>query len=163
MFHGAVKQVRNAPMSVQNVVTYNVVIGVDNHDLRLKPGMTANVSIVVARRDNVLKLPNAALRFTPPRTSDPMPAADRKPAESPPGAGHASKRVWRLTPSGDPEAVPVEVGISDGAVMELVNGAIKEGDEVVIGMETTRGGRRPDALPPGFGSGQQRRGRDRGL
>src|SRR5207253_6577318 len=67
-FQGRIRQVRNAPISVQNVVTYNVVIGVDNRDLRLKPGMTANVSIVVAHKDQVLKIPNAALRFTPPHT-----------------------------------------------------------------------------------------------
>jgi len=65
-FHGQVIQVRNSPTTVQNVVTYDAVIEVSNADLKLKPGMTANVSIVVARRENVLKLPNAALRFRPP-------------------------------------------------------------------------------------------------
>ncbi|MDP3598750.1 MAG: efflux RND transporter periplasmic adaptor subunit, partial [Nitrospirota bacterium] len=65
-FSGTIRQVRLAPINVQNVVTYNVVVAVDNQDLRLKPGMTANVSIVVAQRDSVLKVPNAALRFTPP-------------------------------------------------------------------------------------------------
>ena len=68
-FHGKVIQVRNAPITVQNVVTYDVVIEVANSDLRLKPGMTANVSIVVARRENVLKIPNAALRFRPPENA----------------------------------------------------------------------------------------------
>src|SRR5437870_4626481 len=70
-FQGRIRQVRNAPISVQNVVTYNVVIGVDNRDLQLKPGMTANVSMIVAQRDAVLKVPNAALRFAPP-TLDPV-------------------------------------------------------------------------------------------
>ena len=65
-FHGKVVQVRNAPITVQNVVTYDTVIGVNNADLKLKPGMTANVSIIVAHRDNVLKISNAALRFRPP-------------------------------------------------------------------------------------------------
>src|SRR3981081_1340881 len=65
-FHGKVVQVRNAPITVQNVVTYDTVIGVSNADLKLKPGMTANVSIVVAQRDNVLQLKNAALRYRPP-------------------------------------------------------------------------------------------------
>ena len=64
-FHGDVVQVRNAPTTVQNVVTYDTVIGVNNADLKLKPGMTANVSIIVAHRDNVLKVSNAALRFQP--------------------------------------------------------------------------------------------------
>src|SRR5881398_1620683 len=64
-FHGKVVQVRNAPITVQNVVTYDTVIGVSNPDLKLKPGMTANVSIVVAHRDNVLQIKNAALRYRP--------------------------------------------------------------------------------------------------
>src|SRR5229473_5518039 len=65
-FHGKVVQVRNAPITVQNVVTYDTVIGVSNPDLKLKPGMTANVSIVVAHRDDVLQIKNAALRYRPP-------------------------------------------------------------------------------------------------
>jgi HlyD family secretion protein len=65
-FRGKVTQVRNAATTVQNVVTYDAVIEVDNADLKLKPGMTANVSIIIARRDNVIKIPNAALRFRPP-------------------------------------------------------------------------------------------------
>src|SRR6266487_4398576 len=64
-FHGKVVQVRNAPITVQNVVTYDTVIGVSNPDLKLKPGMTANVSIIIARKDNVLQLKNAALRYRP--------------------------------------------------------------------------------------------------
>src|SRR5947209_16700802 len=65
-FHGKVVQVRNAPITVQNVVSYDTVIGVSNPDLKLKPGMTANVSIVVAHRDDVLQIKNAALRYRPP-------------------------------------------------------------------------------------------------
>ena len=70
-FHGEVVQVRNAPITVQNVVTYDTVIGVNNSDLKLKPGMTANVSIVGAQRDNALKVSNAALRFRPPDVTPP--------------------------------------------------------------------------------------------
>src|SRR5881398_692051 len=65
-FHGKVVQVRNAPITVQNVVTYDTVIAVSNPDLKLKPGMTANVSIIVAHRDDVLQIKNAALRYRPP-------------------------------------------------------------------------------------------------
>src|SRR5262245_9497396 len=65
-FHGKVFQVRNAPITVQNVVTYDTVIEVSNPDLKLKPGMTANVSVVIARRENTLRIPNSALRFRPP-------------------------------------------------------------------------------------------------
>src|ERR1051326_4970707 len=69
VFHGKVVQVRNAPITVQNVVTYDTVIGVNNPDLKLKPGMTANVSIIIARRENATKVPNAALRFRPPEAA----------------------------------------------------------------------------------------------
>ena len=69
-FHGKVLQIRNAPITVQNVVTYDTVIEVNNSDLKLKPGMTANVSISIATREDVLKLPNAALRFRPPESAD---------------------------------------------------------------------------------------------
>src|SRR5881409_1493133 len=64
-FHGKVVQVRNAPITVQNVVTYDTVIGVSNPDLKLKPGMTANVSIIIAHKDNVLQIKNAALKYRP--------------------------------------------------------------------------------------------------
>src|SRR3989454_1920940 len=70
-FHGQVVQVRNAPITVQNVVTYDTVIGVSNQDLKLKPGMTANVSIIIARKDNVLQLKNAALRYRPAEAGPP--------------------------------------------------------------------------------------------
>src|SRR5437667_5973445 len=68
-FHGKVVQVRNAPITVQNVVTYDTVIGVSNPDLKLKPGMTANVSLIIAHKDNVLQLKNAALRLRPPEAA----------------------------------------------------------------------------------------------
>lgn len=167
-FRGQVRQVRNAPISVQNVVTYNVVIGVDNKDLRLKPGMTANVAIIVAKKDDVLMVPNAALRFTPPRSERADGSSAGTPTVRPAAAGIArnvfEKKIWRLNEAGDPEALPLEAGISDGNMTEVLKGTLKEGDQVIIGIETPRGGKRPDALPPGFGSGQQRRpSRDRGL
>ena len=88
-FHGKVVQVRNAPITVQNVVTYDTVIGVSNPDLKLKPGMTANVSIVVAHRDDVLKIPNGALRFRPP---DADADAPRRSAIQPPAAAAGRRR-----------------------------------------------------------------------
>src|SRR5438876_5944953 len=81
-FHGKVVQVRNAPITVQNVVTYDTVIGVSNPDLKLKPGMTANVSIIVAHKDDVLQIKNAALRYRPP---DAIPVETRRTSAS--GAG----------------------------------------------------------------------------
>lgn len=175
LFRGTVKQVRNAPISVQNVVAYDVVIEVDNRDLRLKPGMTANVSIVVARKDNILKVPNAALRFSPPKSSRRDGDASAKPignlseklpsdaAQRP--APHGLKRVWREGPSGDPEAVPLQTGISDGSFTEIVSDALHEGDLIMTGIESPRAGQRSDSLPPGFGGGGQHRprSRDRGL
>src|SRR6202011_4435029 len=83
VFRGKVVQVRNAPIAVQNVVTYDTVIGVSNSDLKLKPGMTANVSIIVAQKDNVLQIKNAALRYRP---ADAMPSQAK-----PPGAGGATR------------------------------------------------------------------------
>ncbi len=65
IFRGTVSEIRNAPQTIQNVVTYDVVIQVDNRDLRLKPGMTANVSIQIEHKENILKVPNSALRFRP--------------------------------------------------------------------------------------------------
>ena len=167
-FQGRVRQVRNAPISVQNVVTYDVVIGVENKDLRLKPGMTANVAIIVAQKDDALKVPNAALRFTPARSERPDGSGGQAVSSSPGqargyGGSSDSKTVWKVGASGDPEPVPVQVGISDGNVTEIITDGLTETDDVIIGMETSHTGRKPESLPPGFGSGQQRRSRDRGL
>src|SRR6185295_9134863 len=81
-FHGKVVQVRNAPITVENVVTYDTVIGVGNPDLKLKPGMTANVSIIIEHKDDVLQVKNAALRYRP---ADSTPPPTRTPGASPSG------------------------------------------------------------------------------
>jgi HlyD family secretion protein len=117
-FRGKVLQVRNAPITVQNVVTYDVVVQVDNPELMLKPGMTANVSIIVSIKKNVLKIPNAALRF--------------KPAEKvKPGAQQKGSGVWILEQE-KPKRVPVSIGISDGNYTEMISGKINEGQEVIV-------------------------------
>src|SRR5437588_900238 len=85
-FHGKVIQVRNAPITVQNVVTYDTVIGVSNPELKLKPGMTANVSIVISHKDDVLKISNAGLRYRPPDAAAPQSQASA-PAPGSGGAG----------------------------------------------------------------------------
>jgi HlyD family secretion protein len=87
-FEGTVIQVRNAPTNYQNVVTYDAVIGVDNHDMKLKPGMTANVSVIIAERRDTLRIPNAALRFRPPEvmTKDVKTNATKQAATNGPGA-----------------------------------------------------------------------------
>jgi HlyD family secretion protein len=162
-FAGTIRQVRLAPIAIQNVVTYNVVIGVENKDLRLKPGMTANVSIVVAQRDNVLKVPNAALRFMPPKSDS---TANRS-REEPPlvgSTGPPAHPIWRQADNGDPVAVRVQTGISDGTYTEIVSEGLSAGDEVIVGIEQPRGVRKSGDLPPGFGApAGQRRSRDRGL
>ncbi len=160
-FQGRIQQVRNAPISVQNVVTYDVVVGVENKDLRLKPGMTANVSIIVARRDDVLKVPNSALRFQPPKTSEgeAVPAAAR-PGRAGTAVRDAARTLYRLGPSDDPEPLTVDPGISDGLFTELIGGELKEGDAVIVGFDSSRGGRF-QSLPPGFGGGSHRRSRSK--
>jgi HlyD family secretion protein len=179
-FEGKVIQVRNAPINVQNVVTYNVVIGVDNTDLRLKPGMTANVSIILDRRDDVLKVPNTALRFKPglvrpgekpggqSAQAAARPGGDGKsgaPAGAgkggPPDAGSrggreskAKSTVWLPNPQGDLTPVELKTGITDGAFTEILEGGVKEGEDIITGLDTSRsphGGRPGGSLPPGFG------------
>jgi HlyD family secretion protein len=144
-FHGKVVQVRNAPITVQNVVTYDTVIGVDNKDLKLKPGMTANVSIIIAHKDNVLQLKNAALRYRPAdATSEPHagaaqsgsrpsgPRADGAPGGQRPSGARERKperTVYTLS-FGKPKPAQIKTGISDGIVTEVTDG-LKEGDKVV--------------------------------
>ena len=135
-FNGKVVQIRNAPVITQNVVTYIVVIGVDNKEMKLKPGMTANVSIETARKDNVLKLPAAALRFRPKggKTTKEAGVAKEKPA----GADArkmkktAGQQVYILNAEQKPVAVPVTTGISNDGQVELVEGTLKENDEVIV-------------------------------
>jgi len=172
-FSGTIRQVRLAPINVQNVVTYNVVVAVDNKDLRLKPGMTANVSIVVAQRDNVLKVPNAALRFVPPKSEqgEPRQAATKPTTRE--GGGQAmpvtlgtapQRPIWKQEDNGDLSSVAVQTGISDGSSTEIVSEAVAEGDQVIVGIEQLRGVKKVGDLPPGFGSsGGQRRSRDRAM
>jgi HlyD family secretion protein len=173
-FSGTIRQVRLAPINVQNVVTYNVVVSVDNEDLRLKPGMTANVSIVVAQKDAVLKVPNAALRFTPPAAGQAdrsMPGgklAKEKSIEQTAGAGRGigapSRTVWKEGSSGELEPLRVQTGISDGLATEIVSQELSEGTLVVVGIDRPKGDRSGGDLPPGFGSGGQRgSSRNRGM
>ena len=173
-FSGTIRQVRLSPINVQNVVTYNVVVNVDNQDLRLKPGMTANVSIVVAQRDAVLKVPNAALRFTPPTSGQvdraKLGGTPTKEKGAKPSAGAArgtqapSRTVWRQGATGELEPIHVQMGISDGVVTEILSEELSEGTLVVVGIDRPKGERGGSDLPPGFGSGGQRGSqRNRGM
>jgi len=130
-FHGKVVQVRNAPITVQNVVTYDTVIGVSNPDLKLKPGMTANVSIIVAHHDNVLLIKNASLRYRP---ADATPPETRSsPSGARPSGGRerrSGERTVYVLSGSRPRPVQIKTGISDGIVTEVTEG-LKEGDRVV--------------------------------
>src|SRR5213594_614456 len=150
-FHGKVVQVRNAPITVQNVVTYDTVIGVSNPDLRLKPGMTANVSIIVAQKDNVLQIKNAALRYRPAEISSAKAASGGSPSRAPGGVQRGAGREQRTSNrtvyvlSGSrPQAVQIKTGISDGVVTEVIEG-LKEGDRVVTAELASKS---PAASPP---------------
>jgi HlyD family secretion protein len=146
-FRGTVRQIRNAPQTVQNVVTYDAVIDIDNEALKLKPGMTANVTFVAAERRDVLRLPNAALRFRP--SAEVLALAGVAPERwtgrrgaGPQGVGApaaddggrvatTSRRVFVLA-DGRPRAVAIGIGISDGSVTEITKGPLKEGEKVIL-------------------------------
>jgi HlyD family secretion protein len=162
-FQGKVVQVRNAPITVQNVVTYDTVIGVSNPEQKLKPGMTANVSIVAAHRDSAVKIPNSALRFRMPDQA-PSAAPKRDPSSTSRGPGNkpAGNRAERRTErtiyllgsgSSKPSAVTIKTGISDGVTTEVLEG-LKEGDRVVTGM--TESGAAPTPASNPFGGGSRR-------
>jgi HlyD family secretion protein len=135
-FTGKVFQIRNAPIVTQNVVTYVVVVSVDNKELKLKPGMTANVSIETARKENVLKLPAAALRFRPKGAKGQKDAKDAREKQT--GADSRSKKkeggqqVYILGADNKPVSVPIKTGVSNDGQEELVEGTLKENDEVIV-------------------------------
>ena len=136
-FEGTVTQVRNAPISVQNVVTYDVVITVDNTDLKLKPGMTANVTIITAKKESPLRVPNGALRFRMPNAP-----VDKKVSQ-----------VWVLAPDRTVRQSVVTTGIADSLFTEIDEGPVKEGDAVIVGIETPEE-QAQKKLPPGFEPGR---------
>ena len=169
-FRGKVLQVRNAAIMVQNVVTYDAVIGVDNAELLLKPGMTANAEFLVSRKEDVLKVPNAALRFRPPSERQPTQVAAAGQAAGassgpgggggaerrggPPGAGQGSRsregggnRQGTVYVLREEKATPIRVrlGISDGTYAEVVGGDLQVNDQVILSVASqtsTQGQRR---------------------
>ncbi len=148
-FHGDVTQVRNSPTTVNNVVTYDAVISVTNADYKLKPGMTANVSIIVALREDALKVPNAALRFRPPESAVLLTNATAEASQTnqiaggprgqrgPRGQGNRNVRTVYVLAGDEHNArlqpVQIKTGINDGIFTEVTEG-LKEGDKVVSGM-----------------------------
>lgn len=151
-FTGEINQLRLNSQTLQNVVTYTAVINVANPDEKLMPGMTANITIPVARRDNVLRVPNAALRFKPDISSQqqkqsqattttapgqqPNQGATRNPAGGAPGNSsnqRPSQTIWLLNANRQLESRVVRTGITDGRVTEIISGDLQEGEAVVIG------------------------------
>ncbi len=155
-FNGLVRQVRNAPTTNQGVVTYDAVIDVDNAELALRPGMTANVTFVLEQVDNVVKIPNAALRFKPTRDQmmaifDKFGGGRRSSGGGARGSGERGgsgewggggpgggrenrdptrKQLWKLV-DGKPKMVFVKVGLTDGSSTQLLEGELQPGDQLV--------------------------------
>ncbi|HEX2269055.1 MAG TPA: efflux RND transporter periplasmic adaptor subunit [Pyrinomonadaceae bacterium] len=163
-FDGKIAEMRLNPVNVQNVVTYNVVINVDNPEQKLKPGMTANLTITIDERNDVLKVPNAALRFTPQDASRQRTRAQGQTGQEGQGQGQGqnvgqrrqrqqgdnasnfasasapvlegqTRIVWVMGQNGQPERRRIKVGLSDGASTEVVDGELKEGDMVITGQQ----------------------------
>jgi HlyD family secretion protein len=180
-FDGKIEQMRLNPVNVQNVVTYNVVIDVENPDQKLKPGMTANLTITIDERNNVLKVPNSALRFTPQDANRQRTGAGAgqgqgqrqgrrqqqgdnasgdnsgenrfAPASAPVLPGQI-RVVWVMGQNGQPERRRITVGLSDGSATEVVDGDLKEGDMVITGQQISGGSANANtqSRPPGFGN-----------
>ena len=147
-FTGEVRQVRKAASIVSNVVSYTVVISAANPELILLPGMTANVRIVTAHKDNALKVANAALRFRPASLKDAAngDARDEKAAQNKTSAVSPAPtfstttglpgRLWVVGSDGAPQAVDVRLGLSDGGMTEILTDTLKAGSEVITGLQT---------------------------
>jgi len=127
-FNGKVRLVRLQPTTVQNVVTYTTIIDVPNDDGQLKPGMTSTVSIETARADDVLRVPASALRFVPTESlmKEFGPSTSR-------GTARREQTVWRLL-NGRLEKLPVRIGVSDGANVEIVSDGLAEGASIITGV-----------------------------
>jgi len=134
-FAGKVAQVRQSPQTVQNVVTFDVVVSVDNSDLALKPGMTAATRVVVDQRVDAVRAPSQALRFKPSGLSVPAPAV---------AASATQAQVWVIR-NEKPAAVPVVLGLDDESFVEIVGGDLRPGDQVVIAERREAASR---AVPP---------------
>ena len=124
-FAGEVTQVRPLPQTIQNVATYNIVISAPNPERLLEPGMMATISIVVDRRDDVIRAPNRALRYLPRDLA--VPNGSGGPRVPP----DRSSQLWILR-DGKPIAITVQLGLDDGANTEIVEGDLQAGDELII-------------------------------
>jgi HlyD family secretion protein len=141
-FRGEVREIRQAPINVQNVITYNVVIAVSNPDLKLLPGMTANVRIVTGRADQALRIPLAAVRFRPPTLA---PAQQSGRGKNPAAGGRARTSATQtiyVLEGKQPKPVTVQTGLSDGNFLEILSG-LNEGQPVIVGSSGKAGTAQP--------------------
>ncbi len=130
-FEGTVVEIRKNPVIFQNVVTYNTIISFDNSSLKLLPGMTASTSILVAKAENVLKVPNVSLRYTPSEVLRKEAEAGEHMMTEKKFSKKNGQRIWILE-QGKLKEVFVKLGISDDSYTEILEGDLKEGQEVVI-------------------------------
>ena len=139
-FYGKVTQVRLDSTTTSNVVTYTVIVSVNNDDLKLKPGMTANVSIITKRSENVMCAPSIALKYSPETN----------------GQKYQNQGIWVLE-NGKPKRIDIKEGASDDSNVEIISKILKIGDKVIIG--STGGGKKPTASQ----QGNKRRGGPPGM
>jgi HlyD family secretion protein len=159
-FTGTVEQVRLQPAVTQNVVTYDVILRAANPELRLMPGMTANLTIITDRRDDVLRAPVAALRFAPPVAQEEVPQAGgtrdtgarrRDAKEAAPNEAQV-----HILEGGKPKAVKVRTGLNDGTRIEI-EGDLKPGTDVIVGLESATSAAAPGGTPFGMSQTRSRR------
>ena len=123
VFHGKVTQVRISPTTVQNVVTYTVIVDVLNEDGRLIPGMTANVSIITSKKENIMTVPNAALKFTPNVDGT--------------GPKYKEQGIW-IMENNRPKRINIVVGVSDDVNTEISTQELKGNEKVIVGFENSK-------------------------
>lgn len=129
-FKGKVTQVRLSPTTESNVVTYTVIVDVNNEDLKLKPGMTANVSIITDKSEDVLCAPNMALKFTPDIN----------------GPKYKNQGIWILE-KGKPKRIEIKTGANDDSSTEIISDAIKEGSQVIMSIKG-KNSKKSNGRPP---------------
>jgi HlyD family secretion protein len=160
VFRGKVVQIRMNPTTVQNVVTYDTVVAFDNPQNKLFPGMTAYITIPAAQASNVLKVPNAALRFNPGSSSDQAQASGQKTGTAQ-HKGADVTTLWKLGPDKSFMPVQVKTGITDHTyteVAQVISGTLKPGDELVTGT-LTQNAKSSAAAAPGMGATRTGAGR----
>jgi HlyD family secretion protein len=175
VFHGTVSQVRMNATTVQNVVTYDTIVDFNNPELKLFPGMTAYVSIPVASVSNVIKIPNAALRYKPDLPAEklrelyskygivaPQPPSKQAERQQQPGGGTREQPalassasgtgdtavVWKLLPDKSLQPIQVHIGLTDHTYTALTGGDVKPGNELVTGATTAKASSGPGLAGP---------------